>query len=101
MGRGDAKNKRKGNKGAEGDEKKTPSTNADNAAPKTENPFANLLCDLSPYNLPQLRDAEAKYYERIEIAKVEPGFLVFSTNSRSRGVPADLHSTAIDVACVH
>ena len=42
------------------------------AAPKTENPFANLLCDLSPYNLPQLRDAEAKYYERIEIAKVEP-----------------------------
>ena len=103
MGRGDTKNKRKGNKGAEGgEEKKTPSTNADNAAPASKkNPFANLLCDLSPYNLPQLRDAEAKYYERIEIAKVEPGFLVFSTNSRSRGVPADLHSTAIDVACVH
>ena len=106
MGRGEAKNKRKGNKGAEGggEEKKTPSTNADNnaAPPPTKNPFANLLCDLSPYNLPQLRDAEAKYYERIEIAKVEPGFLLFSTNSCSRGVlAADLLSTAVDVACVH
>ena len=72
MGRGDGKNKRKGNKGAEGgEEKKTPSSNPDIATPATKNPFANLLCDLSPYNLPQLRDAEAKYFERIESSKVD------------------------------
>ena len=73
MGRGAAKNKRKGNKGAEGgEEKRAPSSNADNATPAAKNPFANLLCDLSPYNLPQLRDAEAKYFARIESSKVEP-----------------------------
>ena len=79
MGRGDAKNKRKGNKGTEGgEEKRTPSSsNADNATPVTKNPFANMLCALSPYNLPQLRDAEAKYYARIASSKVE--FPVFST----------------------
>ena len=102
MGRGDAKNKRKGNKGADGGEEKRtlPSSNADNATPVTKNPFANMLCDLSPYNLPQLRDAEAKYYARIESSKVE--FSVFSTINSSSGVSAaDLHSTAVGVACVH
>jgi len=74
MGRGDAKNKQKGNnKGAEGGEgKRAPSANADNATPALKNPFANLLCDLSPFNLPQMRDAEAKYYARIESSKSAP-----------------------------
>jgi len=103
MGRGDAKNKQKGNnKGAEGGEgKRAPSANADNATPALKNPFANLLCDLSPYNLPQLRDAEAKYYARIESSKVE--ILVFRVLliEQYRCVPADLHSTAVDVACVY
>ena len=74
MGRGNAKNKRKGNKGAEGgEEKRAPSSNADsNVIPATKNPLANLLCDLSPYNLPQLWDAEAKYFARVESSKVEP-----------------------------
>ena len=103
MGRGDAKNKRKGNKGAEGgEEKRAPSANADNATPPPKNLFANLLCDLSPYNLPQLRDAEAKYYARIERSKVEN--LIFCVSfllEQYWCVPADLNSTAVDVACVY
>ena len=77
MGRGEAKNKRKGNKGAEEGEKINASDN--NSTPGIKNPFANLLCDLCPYNLPQLRDAEAEYYARIEISQVEhffPGVLL-------------------------
>ena len=78
MGRGEAKNKRKSNKGAEEGEKINASTFDNNSTPGIKNPFANLLCDLCPYNLPQLRDAEAKYFARIESSKVEPWLSVFS-----------------------
>jgi len=69
MGRGEAKNKRKANKEAEGGEKKVVNVDG-NLNPPSKNRYANFLCELSPYNLPQLRDAESKHYARI--SGVEP-----------------------------
>jgi len=64
MGRGEAKNKRKANKEAEGGEKKVLNVDG-NVNPPSKTRYANFLCELSPYNLPQLRDAESKHYARI------------------------------------
>ena len=70
MGRGEAKNKRKANKEAEGGEKKVLNVDG-NVNPPSKTRYANFLCELSPYNLPQLRDAESKHYARISGVEVE------------------------------
>ena len=95
MGRGEAKNKRKANKEAEGGEKKVVNVDG-NLNPPSKNRYANFLCELSPYNLPQLRDAESKHYARISGVEVEEVFRVV----RPGVLAADLLSTAVDVACV-
>ena len=75
MGRGEAKNKRKTNKEAEGGEKKVVNVDG-NLNPPSKNRYANFLCELSPYNLPQLRDAESKHYARISGVEVEVSVLL-------------------------
>ena len=94
MGRGEAKNKRKANKEAEGGEKKVVNVDG-NVNPPSKNRHANFLCELSPYNLAQLRDAESKHYARISGVEVEVFRVV-----RPGVLAADLLSTAVDVACV-
>ena len=94
MGRGEAKNKRKANKEAEGGEKKVLNVDG-NVNPPSKTRYANFLCELSPYNLPQLRDAESKHYARISGVEVEVFCVV-----RPGVLAADLLSTAVDVACV-